>query len=115
MRTLGDLVIDICVIAAVILTCIAFSGCAALEPDVSLDAVHVSHASQHFGPNPTNYGYDSAQLALHWRVKRFELTVADGVVLEPCHPVAGNPECGALVGPREVFEARASYFIWQHH
>lgn len=96
--------------------CAVMSGCAALEPDVSVDTVHVSHVTQHFGPDPTSYGYNAAELALHWHVKRFELTVADGLVLDRCHHATdlSHPECGALVGPREVFEARASYYLWQH-
>jgi hypothetical protein len=75
----------------------------------SIDLTHVSHASQHFGSHPTNYGYGALSLAAHWDRAHWALSVAEGVVIEPCHSYAGHHECGGLYGPREVFTATLSY------
>jgi len=81
-----------------------------LLPDsVRAEIEHTSHISQHFGPDPTNYGYDAASLVAHWSLgRRFSLEVSEGAVLESCKP----SWCGGLWGPREVFQARLGYTIW---
>lgn len=93
------------------------SGCSALrtiEPNtLPVEFTHVSHVSQHFGPNPTNYGYDAFSIGAKWLpIKNLSLSVSEGVILEPGHCAAnGALEHGALDGPREVFTGRVAYEI----
>jgi hypothetical protein len=99
--------------AALIVACIAQG--ADLRPDsVDVELDHVSHVSQHFGPDPTVYGYDVVGFAARWNYKRASVTIVEGAIIERCY-MAGpsNPECGAMVGRnRELFQARVSYTLW---
>jgi hypothetical protein len=86
---------------------IALNGCAALVPDeFGVEAEHVSHISQHFGPDRHEYGFDALSAVARWRWgAHFYAEMSDGAVIEDCR----SGYCGALWGPREVFEARAGY------
>lgn len=85
-----------------------------LRPDgVNVELAHTSHMSQHFGADPTNYGFDTALLTATWRpLPRLAITVGEGVVLEGCERSITDRWCGALFGPRETFNARVAYTIW---
>jgi hypothetical protein len=74
---------------------------------------HVSHSTQHFGANPTNYGYDALSIGAKWRpLKNLSRSVSEGVILESrCHTADGEREYGALYGPREVFTGKIAYEI----
>lgn len=90
---------------------LCLSGCA-LEPNaVRFEAEHVSHISQHFGPNPTEYGFDAISLVAHWQYAHAYLDVSEGINVSP--EFDGNrvvgPVYGSLAGPRETFQARAGY------
>jgi hypothetical protein len=93
------------------------SGCSALhtlEPNtLPIELTHVSHSTQHFGSNPTNYGYDAVSIGAKWKpLKNLSITVSEGVILEKrCRTADGEREYGALYGPREVFTGRISYEI----
>lgn len=93
---------------AIISLC-ALSGCSALRPhSVLIEADHVSHISQHFGPNPTNYGFDSINVGLKWTpTKHTYFEILEGAVLEK----KDGEAYGALAGPREVFTAKAGIEI----
>ena len=103
--------------ASLLVAALAVGGCTTVDvrpSDVSLEADHVSHVSQHFGLGPTDYGFDTVGIAARWDYKRASVTVVEGAIIERCY-MAGpdNPECGAMVGRnRELFQARVSYSLW---
>lgn len=85
---------------------LALAGCATLEPNaIRVELDHTSHASQHFGPNPTNYGFDAVAVDAHWQRKGLFLDLSEGYVVERKEYGA----CGALWGPHEVFQGRVGY------
>lgn len=89
-----------------IVTVSLLTGCAALEPNsIRPELGHVSHASQHFGSHPTNYGFDTAVLVAHWQAHSAYIDVSEGYVIERKEYGA----CGALWGGHEVFQARVGY------
>jgi hypothetical protein len=96
------------------LLCLLLSGCALAPDRVNIEAQHVSHLSQHFGPDPTNLGYEFLGVDVHWQAGRLGVDVAEGAVLGTCVDSAtGIYNCnGALAGPRETFNARVDYAIW---
>lgn len=92
------------------------AGCA-LQPDhLGIEAQHVSHVSQHFGSNPTNFGYATIGLDVRWENSRASFDINEGVILEGCQRYIGAlgviPECGSLAGPRETFNARVDVYLW---
>lgn len=90
---------------------LCLTGCA-LEPNaVRFEAEHVSHISQHFGPNPTEYGFDAVSIVAHWQYSHVYLDVSDGINVSPALKGVVGPVYGALGGPRETFQARAGYEI----
>ena len=100
------------ILAFLVLVLLGFAHCAhaGILPDtVSAELMHTSHASQHFGPNPTNYGYEGASIVAKWALsKRFTLELSEGAVLGTCNP----QWCEGLWGPREFFTARVSVTLW---
>lgn len=87
---------------------VALSGCAAVRPNnIRLYAEHVSHVSQHMGSNPTDYGYNTINLELHYEHKGVFSDIAEGYNLGAKSDWGLG--YGALVGPREVFSARIGY------
>jgi hypothetical protein len=97
--------------ARVAALCIAVSlvaGCALKPNSIRVYAEHVSHASQHFGSNSTNFGYNALNVELHYQHGGAFLDVAEGVNLNG-RSRAPWLEYGSLDGPREVFTARAGY------
>jgi hypothetical protein len=90
-----------------LLSCsLLLSGCASFY---SVDLAHVSHTTQHLGPNSTNYGYDALSLAAHYEHGPLSLTLSEGAVLNSCQHYEEHQECGGLYGPREVFTGTLSY------
>ena len=93
------------------------SGCSTLrtlEPDtLPVELTHVSHLTQHFGANPTNYGYDALSIGAKWKpLKNLSISVSEGVILESRQTnTVGEQWCGALYGPREVFTGKIAYEI----
>lgn len=87
------------------------SGCAALEPNsVRVYAEHVSHVTQHFGSDPTNYGYDQVAAEVHYQRGGMYLNISEGINVDP--QLKANiigPVYGGLAGPRETFQAQAGY------
>lgn len=92
-----------------ILTIPLLAACAPTRVRVEIE--HLSHATQHFGPNPTNYGVDVAQVVGRWDRGGAYLELGEGLVLEPCTKTV----CGSLAGPREVFTGRVGYEWSIHH
>jgi hypothetical protein len=85
-----------------LLVCTSVSGCAALIPDsIGPEIEHVSHASQHFGDHPTNFGYSQVNVVARWHYGNGYAEVSEGVTLG----------CERLDGMREVFNARFGYAI----
>lgn len=98
---------------AMIVLALALSGCA-LEPNaVRFEAEHVSHVSQHFGTDTTNYGFDAISVVAHWQISHAYLDISEGINVSP--EFDGNrvvgPVYGSLAGPRETFQARAGWEI----
>jgi hypothetical protein len=86
---------------------LAIAGCAIVPNSVRPEFEHMSHATQHFGADQTNYGSDTANLIAHWDIKRAYLELAEGVSLDPRWLHADG--YGETVGPREQFSARIGY------
>ena len=83
------------------------SGCAALAPDyLKAETAHVSHLSQHFGPDQTDYGYNQVGLLLGYSR---EVSGGNGATayLEIGEAYA-HPK---LDNRNEVFNARAGFII----
>lgn len=84
------------------------TGCACVEPaSVRVFGEHVSHASQHFGSDPTDYGFNMVAVEAHWESEGWFADLDEGLNLNSKSD--GGHGYGALVGPREVFTARAGY------
>lgn len=90
------------------------SGCALQPQSIDLIADHTSHISQHFQQSTGDYGYNVIGVAARWQEGRFALDVSDGVNVNGRQFTPnGTPYYGALIGSREVFNARISYSLWQ--
>jgi uncharacterized protein YceK len=105
---------------------LSLAGCAALRqrvkpgPRIVVKAYveHISHATQHaplahwLGLPVSNYGTDavfgSVTLEGHAQNGPF-VTLAEGVSLNGHWRYGGDEGYGALLGPREIFEARAGW------
>jgi hypothetical protein len=80
---------------------ITLCGCAALVPDKLITAIdHTSHIEQHFGEDPTDYGYNTLELGARWERGNTFVEVTDGRTIR-----------GTLDGMHEVFNARIGYSI----
>ncbi len=91
-------------------TLLALSGCALTPERINAEYQHVSHISQHFGPDKTNYGYNSLGIDAHWQYKRVGLDIDEGAVLEACQ----YNWCGSMGGKnREIFNARIDVALWK--
>lgn len=96
-------------ICALILLTLA--GCA-LEPNaIRFEGEHVSHLTQHFGADPTSYGFDALNIEAHYQLKHAFLDISEGYVLNARDLKTNGPCYGGLWGPREVFTLRAGYEI----
>lgn len=89
------------------LAALSLTGCALVPNTISPFAEHVSHASQHFGSNPTHYGYEQIGVAARWNVKHAFLEMSEGY--NPGKRNSGGEACDALYGGHEVFTARVGY------
>lgn len=76
------------------------AGCCTLEPNsVTVDSEHTSHIGQHFGANPTNFGYNVAEVTATWRDKKGNfVSLSEGYTFGGC-----------LDGMHEVFTARVGH------
>jgi len=93
---------------------ILLASCSALEPTVRLEIEHTSHITQHFAAadNDLNCGYNAVMVDLHWQYERLHLDVADGLNVSP-QDAQFRQAYGALAGPRETFQATASFDVWR--
>jgi hypothetical protein len=107
------LIVLAALLAWLIFVVLCITGCAAIAPErVNLEAQHTSHASQHFGPDQTNYGYEAIGADVRWQYGRAALDLFEGATLGTCGEYAGRYSCDGLYGPRETFNARIDYAIW---
>jgi hypothetical protein len=112
---MSNFTIRICETAA--LFGILHAGCAhsfdfmTLAPDtIGPEFEHMSHASQHFGSDQSNYGSEIASIVAHWNMPRgFYLELAEGADLDPRWTAPHHSGCGELQGPREEFSGRIGY------
>ena len=89
-------------------------GCSIIEPErVNLELQHTSHISQHFGNDRTDYGYNAAGIDLRWQYKRVGVDMFEGAIINSCGSYYGDPYCGGMYGPREVFNARVDVALWR--
>ena len=97
------------------LLCLLLSGCALLPNEVRPELEHMSHASQHFGSDPTNYGANMVNLVLAWTPGPVRVELAEGYDFSPHWPYTAS--FGEIIGPREEFSGRISYVFevprWQ--
>lgn len=83
----------------------ALSGCALAPTRASIEVEHTSHVLQHFGPHPTNYGFQSIGIDAHWRLsRRFYLDLSEGAPFGGCSRGFGSAH--------DLFQARAGYVFW---
>lgn len=77
-------------IAVVAVSC---SGCSTVRPLAEYQ--HVSHATQHFGSDRTNYGYDMGSVGIRWRpLEGVTVDLLEGYAVQEIH------------GRHEVFTGR---------
>jgi hypothetical protein len=75
-------------------------GCSTLKPTGLVEVSHTSHASQHFGPDQTNYGWNVYSLGVRLRpIKGLTIDLTEGY----------SPE--RLDGRHEVFNGRVTYEV----
>lgn len=92
------------------LLALALTGCAALPDTVRPEYEHMSHATQHFGANHTNYGANMASIILHWDApKNTYVEVGEGLDLDRHYRDINS--YGAIIGPREEFTFRVGMNI----
>jgi len=85
---------------------LSVAGCALAPSRASLEIEHTSHILQHFGPHPTNYGFQSVGLAAHWRLsRRVYLDLSDGIAFGSCSRGFGDRS--------DLFQARAGWIFWR--
>lgn len=86
---------------ASVLTAVAsallLAGCAVLPNNVRVETEHVSHITQHFGTERTNYGYDVVGVVGRWQFGHAYVEAGDSY----------SPD--RLDGYHEVFQARFGY------
>lgn len=98
------------VVAALLLVALIVldEGCAVVPNRITPEIEHMSHASQHIGPNRTEYGSEIASVVLHWDLpEHVTLELAEGVDLD--HRWPAQEGYGEILGPREEFTARIGY------
>lgn len=88
------------------LACAFSSGCCLAPNTVRTEVQHVSHLTQHFGPDRTNMGYEAFNVVAQWRKGGAYLDVGDGVNVSPRD---GYRCIGGMCGPREIFTASVGY------
>lgn len=89
------------------LAALALTGCALAPNTVTPFVEHVSHVSQHFGPNPTHYGFEQIAVAARWKAKGAFLEMSEGY--NPGSRNSHGEACDGLYGGHEVFTARVGY------
>lgn len=82
------------------------SGCCLAPNTVRTEVQHVSHLTQHFGPDRTNMGYEAFNVVAQWKKGGAYLDVGDGVNVSPRD---GYVCTGGMCGPREIFTASVGY------
>ena len=96
---------------AAALAALSLSGCALEPTHVAAYAEHVSHVTQHFQAQPTNFGYQSINVSARWQSTRGPfLELSEGYNFTRAWKGYGKVcGAGALEGPAEVFTARAGW------
>jgi len=86
-------------------------GCATIRPSYyDVNVTHVSHLSQHFTAHPTRHGYNEIAVQAVWDTESgVYVSLAEGVIIEPCGYLDNRLACGSLLGPREVFTGTVGY------
>lgn len=96
------------VIALSLALALPLAGCALEPTDISIYGEHVSSISQHFGSDPTDYGYESIDVSARWQSRHgpfIELT--DGY--DP-RPECRRSDCQMFLTPSgELFTFRAGW------
>lgn len=96
------------IVAGVVVYALLAQGCAALPNSVAPEFTHISHASQHFGANHTNYGANIANVTAEWDFgKHAYLTLSEGIDLDRHYRDINS--YGDIIGPREQFTAKVGY------
>lgn len=85
---------------------VTLSGCALAPNTIRTEVEHISHMSQHFGPDRTNMGSESINVIARWDLGHAYIEAGEGYNISP----ADGHECiGGLCGPREMFTAAVGY------
>ena len=94
-----------------LLAALTLTGCAIAPDTLRIEGEHVSHLTQHFGSDKTDFGYQAIALELHWQRGHWFADVSEGVVVSGRDEKVSQQCYGALWGPREVFTARTGWEI----
>lgn len=94
----------------VLIACL-IEGCAVVPDSIRPEVQHMSHISQHFGSNPTNYGATTVEVMAHWDFPHSYMEVGEGIAVNKRWTVPPDYGYGEISGPREEFIARAGLII----
>jgi hypothetical protein len=99
--------------AALLVITASLAGCALAPNTIRTDVEHLSHISQHFGADRTNYGAEMVGVTAQWRTKsgwfaewgeHYNLGKGNG-------PGWTDSCAGGICGPREVTTVSAGYIF----
>lgn len=82
-----------------VLILFCLSGCAVMPDSIPVEVQHLSHVSQHFGRNPTNFGFEAVFIGAKWDRGPVQFEIKDGYSKE------------LYDNKHEIFEASIKYEI----
>jgi hypothetical protein len=90
------------------------TGCALAPNTVRTDVSHMSHASQHFGPNRTNFGAQMLNVTAQWKLGHWFAEVGESYNVSSGMGTGTGWTyvCpGGICGPREITTVSAGYIF----
>lgn len=106
----NDIAYAITMMVIIVVLCNLLGGCSVLEPNkIGIEADHVSHISQHFGSDATNFGYNTLGVVAHWQSGNAYVDLSEAYNFGS--EFDDGRGYGALWGPRETFTGRVGYAI----
>lgn len=87
----------------------ALAGCALAPDTIRVEGEHVSHLTQHFGPDRAHIGAELVGVVARWQSGGAFIDVAEAWNFSPAD---GHVCDGGICGCRETFTAAVGY-IWR--
>jgi hypothetical protein len=104
---LQDVVTVICFVAAILLWLSVLTGCAELAPDyVKPEVEHISHFTQHFGPNQAADGYNQVAVFVGYNRE-----VSGGNGARAFFEIGEGYTVEMVDNRHEIFNARAGFEV----